>query len=95
MNKTRFHIVNVLVLIVLLFFNLTVFWATAGLSEGGMILRDWIYLISPFIIWGILYSVQLTRHSNNQRWFFFAIMVVILLLWQVFAQNILRIMGLH
>lgn len=95
MNKTWLHVVNFLVLIVLLFFNLTVFWATAGLSEGGMILRDWIYLISPFVIWAILYSVQLTRHSNNQRWFFFGIMVVILFLWQAFAQYILRIIGLH
>lgn len=93
MNKTWLHIANLLVLIMLLFFNLTIFWSTAGLSEGGMVLRDWIYIMCPFMIWGILYSVQLTRNSNTWKWIFFATMVGILLLWQAFAQFILRTLG--
>jgi len=95
MNKTLLHIFNFLVLIGLLFFNGMVFWASADLSEGGLVLREWIYLISPFVIWTMLYLVQLTRPSNNQKWLIFVIMVVILFIWQAFASYFLRIIGLY
>lgn len=48
MNKIWLHIANLLVLIMLLFFNLTIFWSTAGLSEGGMVPRLDLYNVSIY-----------------------------------------------
>ena len=95
MNKTLLHTANILVFVVLLVFNLILFWGTAGLSEGGMAFRDWVLIISPFLFWGILYLVQTSRNGISWRWVFFALMVIICSFWEMgFGAQLLRTLGI-
>lgn len=96
MKKKSIHIANILVLIILLIFNLAVFWATAGISEGGMNFGAWVLIVSPFVFWGIFYLIQFLRKSNIWRWICFAIMVVFLYFWETgYGALLIRTLGIQ
>ncbi|GAA0441856.1 hypothetical protein GCM10008983_18680 [Lentibacillus halophilus] len=59
-----------------------------------MHLRAWIVIVTPFVLWGILYPIQFLRKSNIWRWLCFAFMIVILYLWETgYGALLLRTLG--
>lgn len=81
MSKKAFHIYNIIFLLILLSFNALALFG-GGMSQGGIGFELWFAVGVSFIIFFILYAVQMIRPQKGWRLGWFIVMVVFLLFWE-------------
>ncbi|MCD5324469.1 MULTISPECIES: hypothetical protein [Pontibacillus] len=80
MGRKTIHIINIFLLVVLTVFNLLVLFGF-GMSATGVTADVWFGVTASYLIWAILYTIQISMHSKRARISSLVLSVVLLFVW--------------